>query len=129
MGRYTRCADEYNDCNSHGYGLSFAVGSRAHGLSLSAALLVYHLPLDYTPVDKHTCPYYTTRKRTQEASMKRGRPKQTANPLQETPGFATETSTTEEPLLRIDELEPRLTPDGYNPYNSNPPHRQVGWGC
>jgi hypothetical protein len=52
-----RCADNHNDCNSHGHGLSFAVGSRAHGLSLHAALLVYHSPLDYTPIDKHSCPY------------------------------------------------------------------------
>jgi hypothetical protein len=61
--------------------------------------------------------------------MERRRRKQTADSLQETPAFATETNTTEELLLRIDELEPRLTPDGYNPYNSEPPHRQVGWGC
>jgi hypothetical protein len=32
-------------------------------------------------------------------------------------------------LLAIEELEPRLTPDGYYPYNPNPPGRQVGWGC
>jgi hypothetical protein len=91
--------------------------------------LVYHSPLDYTSVDKHSYPYYTTGKRTLEASMKRGRRNQTADSLRETTEHPTETSTTEEPLLRIDELEPRLTPDGYYPYNSNPPHRQVGWGC
>jgi hypothetical protein len=39
---------------------------------------------------------------------------------------------TEEPLLMIDELEPRLTPDGWGGSgnsNNNPPGGQVGWGC
>jgi hypothetical protein len=39
---------------------------------------------------------------------------------------------TEEPLLSIDELEPRLTPDGWGgngQSNNNPPGGQVGWGC
>jgi hypothetical protein len=40
---------------------------------------------------------------------------------------------TEEPLLMIDELEPRLTPDGWggngHSNNNNPPGGQVGWGC
>lgn len=91
--------------------------------------MVYHSPLDYTPVDKHSYPYYTTGKRTLETSMKRGRRNQTADSLRETTEHPTETSTTEAPTLRIDELEARLTPDGYYPYNSEPPHRQVGWGC
>jgi hypothetical protein len=29
--------------------------------------------------------------------------------------------------LSIEELEPRLTPDGWGP--PPPPDRQVGWGC
>lgn len=39
---------------------------------------------------------------------------------------------TEEPLLMINELEPRLTPDGWGGNgnnNNNPPGGQVGWGC
>jgi hypothetical protein len=47
-----------------------------------------------------------------------------------TPARSSERETIAEcDLLAIEELEPRLTPDGYNPYNSNPPGRQVGWGC
>jgi hypothetical protein len=43
---------------------------------------------------------------------------------------ATDRNTTEEPLLRIDQLEPRLTPDGWGGHpNNNPPGGQVGWGC
>jgi hypothetical protein len=48
----------------------------------------------------------------------------------ETPARRAELETIAEcDLLAIEELEPRLTPDGYNPYNPNPPGRQVGWGC
>jgi hypothetical protein len=37
-------------------------------------------------------------------------------------------------VLGIEELEPRLTPDGYfssgTPHHSSPPpDQQVGWGC
>jgi hypothetical protein len=45
---------------------------------------------------------------------------------------APERATTEEPPLVIDELEPRLTPDGWGGSgnsNNNPPGGQVGWGC
>jgi hypothetical protein len=63
--------------------------------------------------------------------MSRGRPEQPASPWQETPARATEQSTAEEAVLRIDELEARLTPDGPfgSPPNNNPPSGQVGWGC
>jgi hypothetical protein len=59
--------------------------------------------------------------------------KQTADPLQETGAFYQDAGTDEEaPLLLIDELEPRLTPDspfGSSPNNNQPPSGQVGWGC
>lgn len=49
-------------------------------------------------------------------------------PWQEAPAGAAEQSTTEEcPLLLVDELEPRLNPDGHFP--PPPPGWQVGWGC
>jgi hypothetical protein len=51
-------------------------------------------------------------------------------PQLETSARTTEPGTiAERDLLAIEELEPRLTPDGYDPYNPNPPGRQVGWGC
>jgi hypothetical protein len=44
------------------------------------------------------------------------------------PAQTVERSTAEDvPLLLIDELEPRLTPDGVFP--PGPPSKQVGWGC
>ena len=52
---------------------------------------------------------------------------------QEAPERAMDECTAEEaPLLLIDELEPRLTPDspfGSSMNNSPPPSGQVGWGC
>jgi hypothetical protein len=63
--------------------------------------------------------------------MKRARFKQTVDPLQETGAFIMDAGPAEEAVLRIDELEARLTPDG--PFGSSadngPPNRQVGWGC
>jgi hypothetical protein len=64
--------------------------------------------------------------------MRRARPEH-AELWQEVPARTMDGSTAEEaPLLLIDELEPRLTPDspfGSSMNNSPPPSRQVGWGC
>jgi hypothetical protein len=58
--------------------------------------------------------------------MRRARPEH-AELWQEVPARTMDGSTAEEaPLLLIDELEPRLTPDGYF---WPPPDKQVGWGC
>jgi hypothetical protein len=64
--------------------------------------------------------------------MKR-RSQQPANLFPEITAPTTDPRPTEEPLLTICELEPRLTPDGWGPggnsHNNNPPGGQVGWGC
>jgi hypothetical protein len=60
--------------------------------------------------------------------MKRRGPKHSTDPPQQFPAQTVERSTAEDvPLLLIDELEPRLTPDGVFP--PGPPSKQVGWGC
>jgi hypothetical protein len=61
--------------------------------------------------------------------MKRGRLKELPDMQQEAQVRAREQG---ESLLLIEELEPRLTPDG--PFgssadNSQSPGKQVGWGC
>jgi hypothetical protein len=59
--------------------------------------------------------------------MRRARPEH-AELWQEVPARTMDESTAEEvPLLLIDELEARLTPDG--PFPPHPPGGQVGWGC
>src|SRR5262249_26786637 len=60
-------------------------------------------------------------------SMERLRPEQPMRPRSQVPPGGEEWATTDEAdLLAIDELESRLTPDGWPP---GPPNRQVGWGC
>jgi hypothetical protein len=64
--------------------------------------------------------------------MTRARPDH-AELWQEVVAWTVDESTVEEvPLLLIDELEARLTPDspfGSSMNNSQPPGGQVGWGC
>jgi hypothetical protein len=64
--------------------------------------------------------------------MKRVGSEQVTCRLPEDPARTTEPSATDAPLLMIEELEPRLTPDGpfgSSTNNSQPPGGQVGWGC
>jgi hypothetical protein len=65
--------------------------------------------------------------------MKRAESQQRVDVWQEVHGLTSDLGASEEPLLVISELEPRLTPDGWgssgNGHNSNPPGGQVGWGC
>jgi hypothetical protein len=64
--------------------------------------------------------------------MWRRKRREAAEGWQEVDRQPTNPCTTEAPLLLIDELEPRLTPDGWSPPGSphnNPPSGQVGWGC
>jgi hypothetical protein len=65
--------------------------------------------------------------------VKRKRTEQPAGLWNEVPATASRQEIADELLLLgIEELEARLTPDGWspgNPHNSNPPGGQVGWGC
>jgi hypothetical protein len=67
--------------------------------------------------------------------MRRERSKHSPCPWIEAPASAPMHELADEILmLGIEELEPRLTPDGYfssgPPQHPNPPpDRQVGWGC
>jgi hypothetical protein len=67
--------------------------------------------------------------------MQRERPERSPDPGMAAPASAPRHEMTDEILvLGIEELEPRLTPDGYfssgTPHHSSPPpDQQVGWGC
>ena len=66
--------------------------------------------------------------------MRRGKSRPPTDAWQEVDGQPGNLFLPEEPLLMINELEPRLTPDGWggnghSNNNNNPPNGQVGWGC